>query len=135
MAEQNEAKAAGGGKHYVVMHGTVALPEKEAVYQGNIVESRDFGDQLQRHLDNGAIREATPAEVRAGRAGAVGEVTLEDQIKNEEAEIEAGKARIEQLRGQIAERDARADHAARKAADKAKQGVQTSPAGRVAENK
>lgn len=105
-------------KHYVVLHGAISVPDGDAVYQNAVVSGDTFGDQMGRHLKNGAIREATPAEVRAGVANATDEPTLEQQIEDEKAGIESAQARIKSLEEQIKARDAQAKKTPAKAESK-----------------
>jgi len=114
-------------KTFVVEHGALSLVDGEAKYKGDLVTEKELGDQAERHLKNKAIREATPAEVRAGKANVTDEPTLEQQIEDEEAGIEAAKLRIRSLEGQIKERDAREKKAGRVAED----GNEDSPANRM----
>lgn len=123
-------------KKFVVLHGVVATAENGDHYNGAVVEGSVFGDQLERHINNGALREATPAEAKTGIAGTqAGELTIEEQIDAEKASVESSKLRITQLEAQIKERDERAKHADKVRARDEKSGVQTTPIGRVAENK
>lgn len=92
-------------KSYVVLTGALSLAEGEAKYKGNIVTDAELGDQLKRHLDNKAVREATTYEVKAGKANPEGEPTLEDQIDEAKAQIESAESRIKQLETQVSERD------------------------------
>lgn len=103
-------------KTYVVETGALSLKDSEAKYKGDFVTEKELGDQVKRHLDNGAIREATPAEVRAGKVGIVDAPTLEEQIEDQKAAIEGANAAIKSLETQIKERDARSKAEADKAA-------------------
>ena len=103
-------------KTFVVEHGVVSLVDGDAKYKGELVTDKELGDQADRHLKNKAIREATPAEVRTGKANATDEPTLEDQMADEETGIESAKQRIEGLKAQIKARDSKAADA-KKAAD------------------
>jgi peptidoglycan hydrolase CwlO-like protein len=98
-------------KTYVVKMGALSLVNGEAKYMNNLVTADELGDQVDRHLKNDAIREATPQEVRAGVANPVGVPTLEEQIEDNRAQIESANARIVSLQQQIKERDARASKA------------------------
>lgn len=98
-------------KKYVVTAGVISTPT-DAVYKNDLVDADVFGDQLDRHVKAGSLREATPAEIRAGVANATDEPTLEQQIEDEKAGIESANARIAQLQEQIKQRDAAAKKAA-----------------------
>lgn len=94
-------------KNYVVLHGVLTTPGGDSFYKGAVVPAADLGDQVDRHIKNDAIREATPAEVRTGKADATDEPTLEQMIEDEKALIESSQLRIKQLEGQIKDRDAK----------------------------
>ena len=93
---------------FVVLTGALSLVEGEAAYKNNLVSEEKIGGQVERHLANGAIREATTYEIKAGKANPVGEPTLEDQVDEQKATIESATAKIAALQAQIKERDAKA---------------------------
>jgi hypothetical protein len=98
-------------KTYIVEHGALSLVDGEAKYRGDFVTEKELGDQRDRHVKNGAVREATQAEIRAGKAGAVedpAELTLEQQVEQEKAAIASAELRIKSLEQQIDERDKKA---------------------------
>lgn len=101
-------------KSYVVLSGVVSVPDGDSVYKGAVVKESAFGEQLQRHLDSGAIRQATTYEAKVGISNPPGEPSLEDEIEEAKAQIEAQEGRIETLKARIVERDDRLAHAAKK---------------------
>lgn len=94
-------------KNYVVLHGVLTTPGGDSFYKNAVVQAADLGDQVDRHLKNDAIREATPAEVRTGKAGSTDEPTIEQAIEDEKAAIESSQLRIKQLEAQAKDRDAK----------------------------